>query len=413
MMKFPRRFTRRQQKGAVTLIITLLVMIAITIGSLGMVQTSMIETRMTANDQRSREALQAAQAGVDFVLANLVATPVDKTILCQEGDATLAAFDFQLSFLGPDEDEINFDIAANRDFCNSLDYLFIRQMDIWSRGYSSDRESVRTLMSTVDILPPWDMLFSRTGDNPFAGDPAARPPIVARGNVHFQGAPETSLCSLDAASATYCQTLATPGNVTGEIPEDEVLVLAGGSITQQAGQGDSMPMGSENFSTDPDLVSMDSDLFFETYVSGGVSKEDFLAQATEYGGQTTEIPSTGWLKVDGDLTLTNQVIGTMENPVTLVISGNLEFLGNATIWGIVYVEGDADFSRGTSKIMGSLVVEGDVDMRGNSAVIHNPELAGRGGDPEPELVDPTEFWLEYAGIRSTSLRIGSWREVLN
>lgn len=406
----------RRQQGAVTLIITLLIMIAITIGSFAMVQTSMMETRMTANDQRAKEALQSAQAGIDFVLAHLSATPVDNAALC-DSEAWDDEFDtnrirFQLSFLGPDEDGVNFDADENQAFCNSLDFLFIRQIDVWSRGFSRDEESVRTLSSTVDITPPWDMLFSRAGESPFSGAEGPRPPIVARGNIHFQGAPETALCSLDGASQYYCGNLALPGKQQGQI--DGILALAGGNITQQGGAG--MRMGGENFeSGSTDIAAMSDVEFFEQYVSPDLDFDGFRDSKNAFQYQAgNEIPAgTGRIFVDGDLRLTHQVIGSQNNPVTLVIDGDLDIVGNAVIWGVVYATGDADFSRGTSKIMGSLVVKGNVDMRGNAAVYHHPELAGGGQDPDPELVDASEFWSEYAGVRTSSLRIGSWREVLD
>ena len=431
---------RNKERGAVTLIVTLLVMIALTIGSFAMIQTSTFETRMTANDQRAKQALQAAQAGIDFVLAHLAANPVDSGGLCDTDNMQEAIAEadrvpplFQISFIGPDPDlpggtAINFEPVANAALCNGLDFLVIRELDIWSRGYSADRESERTLLSRIDLTSAADLLAFRRGVGPPPSDPGANPPIVAKGNIHFQGAPEVSLCSVNGvpAQAPPCQSLAVPGNQDGWV--NGTLAMAGGNITQQGGGG--MPMGPDNFETDPTLQSMSNDDFWLDYAAplkdGGTgppyTKAEFEAAATLYtqggtgkGGQGGDavIPDASFIWVDGDLSLTNQTIGSQENPVTIYVDGSLNFLGNATIWGKIYVAENANFSRGTSKILGQILTEGNVDMRGNSSVFGNPDLAGTGPDPDIEAVDPDEFWLEYDRVRTTTMRIDSWREIIN
>lgn len=429
---------RNKARGAVTLIVTLLVMVALTVGSFAMIQTSTFETRMTANDQRAKQALQAAQSGIDFVLAHLAANPVDSGALCETDNMqeAIPAADrvppfFQVSFIGPDPDlpggtAINFDLAANAALCNGWDFQRTWEINIWSRGYSDDRESERTLMSTIDLTSPADMLFFRRGEGPPPADPNANPPIVAKENIHFQGAPEVSLCSVDGvpADAPSCESLAVPGNQDGWV--DGTLALAGGSVTQQGGDG--MPMGPENFEEDASLQTMSDDDFWMDY--GAPLKDDgtpytkaeFETAATLYtqggtgkGGQGGDavIPDASFIWVNGDLSLTHQTIGSPENPVTIYVDGSLNFVGNATIWGKIYVAEDATFSRGTSKILGQILTQGNVDMRGNSSVFGNPDLAGTGPDPDIEMVDPNDFWLEYERVRSTNMKIDSWREIVN
>ena len=62
---------RGRQRGAVTLVITMLILVAVALGMYSMVGTTSIESRMTANDKRGRQAMQAAQAGIDYLLAGL------------------------------------------------------------------------------------------------------------------------------------------------------------------------------------------------------------------------------------------------------------------------------------------------------------------------------------------------------
>jgi len=220
--------SKHRQKGAVVLVITILIMLAMTIGSFAMVQSTSLESRMSANDQRTRQAMQAAQAGIDFVLANLAVVEVDRNFLCSPVEH--AEFGFQLNFTGPELSDpldpdsemiLVFNNAAQQAACENLPFEIITKTSIWSRGFSDDLESVRTLVSTIDMTTPWEFNYTTRTISGGGGNA----PVVAKGNVHFQGTPEAALC----VTMQECIALATPGNQTGTI--DGTLVMAGGSIT--------------------------------------------------------------------------------------------------------------------------------------------------------------------------------------
>ena len=395
--------SNHKQKGAVVLVITFLIMLAMTIGSFAMVQSTSLESRMSANDQRSRQAMQAAQAGIDFVLDNLAVVEVDRDFLCSPAEH--AVFGFQLNFTGPEPDPVNtnnmiliFDNAVQQAACENLPFEIITKTSIWSRGYSDDFESVRTLVSTIDMTTPWEFNYT-TKTISAGGSPA---PVVAKGNVHFQGTPEAALCE----TMQDCIALATPGNQTGTI--DGTLVLAGGSVTAQG----SVPMGEENYdSNNASLNTMSNDDLFSQFAGSGLTKDQFKNSANTliYEPSKKDLPSTNLnqIWVDGDLTLRNGTIGSPDKPVIIVVNGDLNLAGNVIIWGVVYSE-NADFSAGTNKIMGSLITENNVEMKGNAAVYYNPDLR-----PEPESFDPDAAQAGYSEARIGSVRIGSWREIVN
>ncbi len=388
---------RHRQQGAVTLVVALLMIVAITVGSFAMVQSSTLESRMSANDQRSREALQAAQAGIDYVLASLATTEVNRAFLCS--DQTLDNFGFQLSFAGPAPATGLLDFTNQSAVCNTMPFELLTKLSIWSRGYSQDRESVRTLVSTIDLTTPWEFNYTTN----VVGGGSGTAPIVTQGNVHFQGTPEAALCP----TMEMCQELAGPGNKSGVI--DGTLVMAGGTITEAG----NVPMGPDNYQGNQEyLAQMQPDDLFSQFASGGLTKSEFKNSSstmiyTPGTGNNQITTNANQIWVEGNLSLQNGTIGSPDKPVILVVAGDLTLAGNVIIWGVVYAT-STDFSAGTNKIMGSLVTENSVKMKGNAAVYYNPDLR-----PAPNSFDPDTALAGYSSARQSSVRIGSWREVVN
>lgn len=372
---------RGRQGGAVTLVITMLILVAVALGVYSMVGTTSIESRMSANEKRGRQALQSAQAGIDYLLAGLKGTTLDRTYLCST--TTKATHNFVLDF-GPTP-------------CNQIPFEIITKLEkVRSFGYSPEGDAVRVIESTIDLTSTWNWGMS-AASLPNAGGLA---PVVTRNNVDFQGTPEVANCNL-TGSAPLCSSLATPGNKSGII--SGTLVRAGGSITE----GGNVPMGQENYAaSDSNLANMGSEQLFQDFASGGMSQADFKAKAYNYN-QSSGVPNSGnnqLIYVPGDLTFNNGELGSPTKPVILFVDGNLQLKGNVVIWGVVYSK-SADFSVGTNKIMGSLISEGAINMKGNAAVYYNADLR-----PNPTTVDPATLLANQSG-KTTTVRVGSWREI--
>lgn len=388
----------RKQTGAVTLLVTLLILIAITVGSFAMVGTSTLESRMSANDRRAKEALQSAQSGIDFVLANLASNDIDLTVLC--ADDTLESYGFQINFRGPTPG----DFSTRATTCAEQPFALLTKLQVWSQGYSADQESVRTVVSTIDLTSPWEWKYETR--KVVGGGGTA--PIVARGNVHFQGTPEAARCETMEDCVDWANK---KGNQSGVI--DGTLVMAGGNITDQG----NVPMSDVNYkANDGAIAALTADQLFAQYASNGYSFAEFKAlSGTHMLGSSANaetINSTKrnqfWVEGDLDLKASGQAqIGSPDKPVILVVKGDFKVTGNVVIWGVVYAE-TADFTTGTVNIMGSMVSENDVEMGGNAAVYYHPDLR-----PAPDDYDPDDAYAGYAGARESSVRLGSWREVIN
>lgn len=389
-----------KQKGAVTLFITALIVLAMTIGSFSMVRTSNMESRMNQNDQRARQALQAAQAGVDYVVAGLASPTINRDFLCS--NQTLASYGFLLSYTGPDANgAIDFDPISQKAECESLPFAVLTQTPVWSRGFSDDRESSRTILSTIDLTSAWNFNASREPVASGGGGGA----IIARGNVTLGGTSQANTCLTFA----QCVDAGVDGNQAKifNAPSDTVIT-AGGSIDLSNRASALIGNAPNTVVTDSSISAsaMSNDVFFETFVSDGESKTDFKAGSTQSLDDVDLSVNTN-IWHEGDLTLNAKEIGTPQQPVTLVVTGKLTISGNSKIWGTVYVT-DAEFSAGNNKIMGQLISEGNVNMTGTAAVYAYDGFKG-GGQGSGTNFEQSSYQTQ----RTSSTRIGSWREIVN
>ena len=173
---------RKVQRGAATLVVTLIVLVAMTLGLLALINTSSMETRMVANDQRSRQAMERAQAGIDYLLAGLAAGN-NTNYLCA---TTRGTHGFVIDFRLP-----------TGTTCTSVPFAILTKLDsIRSWGYSDDGESVRVVELTIDLTTPWNFGTS-AATLPAGGGSAA---VVSKLTVDFQGTPEAALCNLGGQS---------------------------------------------------------------------------------------------------------------------------------------------------------------------------------------------------------------------
>lgn len=72
----------------------------------------------------------------------------------------------------------------------------------------------------------------------------------------------------------------------------------------------------------------------------------------------------------------NATIGSREQPVVLIIDGDLEMQGTPYVYGIVYVTGNVT-GGGNVTVQGAMVIEGSVSPTGSLDVIYDP-LVGEG-----------------------------------
>jgi hypothetical protein len=400
-----------KQRGMFSLFITLIIIVAIGLLTYTMSNTTTVENRLTGSELRSKQAFHAAQAGLDYALQLFMDNNIAELnascgeMIVDEDLDSSAQSTFQLRFG-----------AASSDMAPQCPYMPLglqTAVVVRSVGRALDSTAglavpeVRVLEVTIDLHREWELSAVGAGSTPAAVNGAA---VVARGAVTIGGNGNAAPCE----AISSCIDLARSGNQSQDISGvDTALIRAGSSISGgQTGNPDARLQDKHKASNDPMLAGMTAEAFFEHIM--GMSKSDFQSGAevvnTGSGAGASLLDSINlnpavW--VNGDLTLQGDVLGTPQNPVTLVVDGNLRITGNAIIWGIVYTTG-SDFSAGNSKIFGSLVAENNITaLTGTSSVFHNSDLAsvqagGGGGGGE--------YGAGVATVRAY-FDTGSWREV--
>ena len=413
--------TLHSQKGAITLLVTVLILIAMTIGSFGMLNTTRLETSMTLNDQRNREALHAAQAGIDFFLAHIGSDSINQEALCNPdnwivSETNTGQPDFLLSFTGPVASAFNFNPTTQSEECNGIPFEITTKASIWSRGFSRDGEAVRTLSSDIDLSVAWNYSTqsARGGLIGLGGSPL----VVRTGDIGVGGNMDIGLCNTSDCGAL------TASNSSGNeaVIRDENLITYGsdGSLTvDRSGPGERF--GDSSFTASEEIQAMDANEFFATYAGDGITKTEFInSENTQEldgigaGKKGADTLTTGnQFYIDGDVTINSNVeIGTQENPVIIVISSDsqVRFNGNVTIWGTVYLENGDLTANGTFRVMGRLISENSLNVSGNG---NFAVYSDNSSQVVPRDFDPDESIASTDGERSAFVRIGSWREITN
>ncbi|WP_018863116.1 PilX N-terminal domain-containing pilus assembly protein [Thioalkalivibrio sp. ARh3] len=391
----PGRLGRQRQSGLATLLITVVILVAITLMVIFAAQTAILDQRMSANELRMKHAASAAQAGVEFATARLNSgqgLPSGPITHAFDGDDENNA-SFRATFLAPD-DEIEACPEDPADF-PGVSAENTREAVVFSCGWSDDlsaRKGISVAMQASPSLadPPTNPLTSLSGVDT---NGAARVfnyfnnLTIWTGNaVDVTGNPGT----------TYVRNQsATPPTDIGRVTDDMRNPDISEFYTRTT---DRNVLGPDVVDADLTLDSLKArggDAYFENFM--GATREDYKSQSTVIDdfdqldgmeGQAIWLDSTD-ASLGGNLT-----IGSRDEPVVLVAPGDLTISGNVDIYGVLYVAGDLRGS-GTLNNFGAAIIEGTTRIGGSPYFIFDPESAfGAGNVGARGVVSGT--WRDWA-----------------
>ena len=99
---------------------------------------------------------------------------------------------------------------------------------------------------------------------------------------------------------------------------------------------------------------------------------------------------------EGDLALSGGVIGTQQQPMVIVVDGNLTLNGSPEIHGVVYVTGSITKGTGVATIYGSIIAQQNLDFgAGNLTIVYDKQAI-----------------TNAAKIGRPGITSGSWRDWL-
>jgi hypothetical protein len=166
-------------------------------------------------------------------------------------------------------------------------------------------------------------------------------------------------------------------------------------------------------------VEANPDGFFTNFFTGG---PEFIKLSSDYivdpldSGADSLVDADGVNSVDGSMiwvdardeatdtlgsfSLKNGTYGSPDEPIILVIDGDLDLKAAPTIYGVLYVRGDVvGGGSGGGLIFGSAIIEGDngVDGSGGFDVIYDPNIlsAAGGGDGRNSVAGIPGTWRDW------------------
>lgn len=432
------RSPRFRQAGAVTLLTAVIILMLATILVIAVSRTTIMEQRISGNEIRSRQALEAAEAGLNFGLAYVTQTTQGGVTVPSGADKDKNTFadtialttittgtsnSYSVRFFDPRMglSAISCPDAPGPVACSctptscpvvpvgtpaiscgvsptfsATPPTYLRSPRIVACGWSDDglgRSMVSQGVGTVGAL-------AKSPTNP----------LTAKGAVNVSGSATVtnyynnltvwsggSLSNIGNAGKTFVRnpTISPPAASTAPPAPPSSCSSSADYVCAT----DKNTTGPDVIDADPTLSNLTVDQLFYNYF--GVADVDAyqasiasMAAVAPGGVSTLDGVKQEAFVVSGSITSTmNVTIGSRDQPVVMIIDGDWTGGGNTTIYGVVYVRGNIDLT-GNKTIYGGMVVEGAVSGTGSLDVIYDPLVTGNAED--------------YVG--KAGLIPGSWRD---
>ncbi|MGR9117354.1 MAG: PilX N-terminal domain-containing pilus assembly protein [Gammaproteobacteria bacterium] len=399
----------KKQQGAATLFTSVILLIAITLIAFLTAKTVMEETKMTANNYRSAQALAAADAGMDYAVAyfnhgglnhdaDYDDPPTNSIHRLDHNDPDGVDVDGDgvQDFIPPAGATIVFDNNnANCSTANSM-----KSGLIISTGTSDDGIASRTISQCVGTLnllkgggPKQTLVSGSTvgltgsaqiinryadlnvwsAEDTFIGNSSAMETYIRPVDVEIGDLTEAELLSTDPTLQTQKVSSKGLGGGTDIYFNDQRLGDAITVTNNDIGAGG-----------DGDAPGSFWDLFFLESKAFIADQADSIGQKLAGGAADADLNGlTGIIWVDGDASSSanGTTIGTPDKPALLIVDGDFDFSGG-TINGLVYVTGTTTIT-GNPNVLGTVISEGDVTGTGTLTLVYAPNV-GSGGDVPPD-----------------------------
>ena len=416
--------TARRQRGIAALIVTLSLFFALVLTAVFVNRNLLVEQHSAANHDRATQAFEAAEAGLEWALAQLnnpQRLGADCTVSAGAGAAAFRARHLRVDTRSGRLTPIEWAAAGST---RPLRASCIRSGDAWACSCPTDAEPSLPIAPGSTAAPSFSIEFA-----------AAQRPGVVR-IVATACSRGVSLCTADGndrndatarveMSVALVPALRTPpaaaltarGVVASTAafaahnadPESGIAIHAGGTIAVPAARL-TTPAGTSLtdalLPNDASLSGRTPAQFFEGHF--GLGKADWSAQpgVTRLDCSVDCVPALlravdaagtpALIRVDGDLALSGPTtLGTLERPVVLVVSGAVRFGDAVQFHGVLHA-GSLSWATpaGGALLRGALLSE-----------------AGYGGDGTPALVYDRAVLATLQRASGSFVRVsGSWRD---
>jgi len=417
------------QRGAATLTSAVIILVLMTLIAFFANRSILFERKTAANQYRSTKAIEAAEAGIEWTIANL--NSMRKITSVCATSTLVSDVAMRDKYLDPDGDgsyapvpgQPNTLYSTTGPLCSSIGGVWTCScpaagatptasacsaaegcptFNIGFENMANDATLVRVRATgCTNAQAPcvagagtaadgtatvWQVMKVLSG---LATLPAAA--LTAKGDVDF-GANAISVTNTDPG--TNGITINAGGNISGFINSTTVVSLPG------------TPPGASLVGSDTSLSSLSDDQMFKSFF--GMTKDQFRdspsTTTVNCGGvcndplQTAIAGGARVIWVEGDMTLNSDAVyGSAQRPVILVVNGNAEVRGTITIYGVLYCQDGTwdNTGGGDAQIVGAAIAEGNFTATGTPNPTYDPNVLRRLRETTGQFAKVPGGWRDF------------------
>lgn len=392
-----------EQRGVATLVISLTILALLTFVTVYTSKNILTEQKISNNDYRTRQAFEAAEAGVAAVLENLRTNMDNNNNGYVDGTTSDGGGIFDSDNNGSrDSKTIAVGNTSATVAINDLSTSEFIIIEVQSTGTSADKSATRTITRTFVIVTP------------IANKP--RDPLTTKGTVILAGSANVynseghstiwSGGNVDLSNASTYIPDVSAANYPACMDNPDVNPCATVPLSHQS------VMGLDVIEYDSSLGNLTPAELFQNFF--GRTMASFKDRFVDINTTAATAPADVNLKTEkviwvdgsaGTTTLNGVTVGcavsvngntcTLANrkPSILIVDGNLELKGNSTIYGLVFVTGNLN-ATGNTTIVGALISAGAVTGTTGSLDIYYNSNVVKGLDKIGELGASAGSWRD-------------------
>jgi len=434
------------QRGVATLVVVMVLFFIVSLVAAYTSRNMIFEQRTSANQYRSTQAIEAAEAGVEWALAMLNHQRITATCA---NSTTVADSSFRERYLITNA--VTGGLTPKAMTGGALSSMCVLNGAQWNCSCPADSSPSLTAPSGAGVNPAFRVRFQQIGLVP-ATLPPSQPGVI---RLQVVGCTRLDTACLDfdgqgvtnEGRAVVTQLVALTGNVAS-VPSAAVLArgnvnfgVAAAAIynTSSAGSGITVHTGGTINGGTPinvanlvlrsvpgtpaaqSLVAGDPALNLVALTPFSAADRMFASvfnmTASTFQSQpaAVAVPCTAGICtaaqvrtvvamnpgrpiwVQGDLSVTTAGdIGSAAAPVLVVVNGNLTFPVNATVYGLVYLRTANWATSGTGgQIQGAVVAEGEISGSGSPTIIYDREVLTRLRGSVGSFVRAPGSWKDF------------------
>lgn len=340
------------QKGAVTLVIAIILIVLSTLIIIFAANQGQMLDKLTGNLSRNMQAFEAAEAGMEFGINYL---KVNNSSIIASATSGLISYS--------DANTNNISLANNSKFSVTFSNPVANNFNlitITSTGTSDDGTSTRIIKQNVQF----GSLLSQPGNIP----------LTTKGSVSLAG--NATITNMNSNSTINSSSSVTMGG------SSQTVTSSGGSTPNH--------LSTDITQNNSTLANTSQTDFFANYfgttnitnIQNKVGHYYTNGSDTNYSSNLNGLTGTSiWIDQTGGTATINgsTTIGSLANPVLLIVNGPLNLSGNVTIYGFIFVNGTTGISTlsGNTQIVGGMAttdtlnITGSISLTFNNTVLQN------------------------------------------